>query len=238
MPEWILADAHGGADPEADADLLRLLDRAIERRAELWILGDLFVAWVALAPTRTPLQATVVERLVALRRAGGRSHFVVGNRDYLVREGLAGVVDRVIEEGARVELGGVATWLEHGDVVNPDDRPYLAWRRLSRSAAVSAGLSRLPGPLAAALARRVERALGPRNQRYKTGRLPEAALRALGERAAARGASRAVIGHFHIDRTIEGPGAPVRIAPAWLESRQVLVVGPGGALDARGLDAL
>ena len=43
--------------------------------------------------------------------------------------------------------------------------------------------------------------------------------------------SRALVGHFHHDRTIDvAGGVPVIVAPAWLDHRRILVVGDGGAL--------
>lgn len=230
MPEtWILADPHAGALPEADAGLLRLLERAAAPGRELLILGDLFTGWLAPERFWSPLQRAVLERLAALRGRGVRLRFVVGNRDYLVREALAGrLFDAVIEGEAVIDLGGVPALVTHGDGLDPADRPYRAWRWLSRSGPVTAALARLPGPLGRGLAAATERGLRNTNRAHRSGRLPMAALEALGRRAQARGATRAIVGHFHHDRVIDvAGGAPVVLAPCWFEHRRILVARGG-----------
>lgn len=225
MLRWILADAHGGADPQADEALGILLDRAIEQRVDLWILGDLFAVW--LAPDRfcTPFQQGIIARLRTLRAGGSRLTFVVGNRDYLVAKGQLGrTFDEVIEGEALRTIGGAKTLVTHGDRANPNDALYERWYRMSRGRRADTILQSMPTGFASWLARALERRFQGTNQRYKSGQLPIAALEALGRRAAAAGAERVLVGHFHADSTIEVPGgAPVTIAPAWLEHRKILV---------------
>jgi UDP-2,3-diacylglucosamine hydrolase len=187
--------------------------------------GDLFAAWLAPSRFWTPRQRRVLEGLAAVRAGGGVVTFVVGNRDYLLAEARAELpVDRVIADEAVMQLGGAPTLVLHGDRANPDDWRYRLWFGLSRSRAVSAVLARLPGPVGASLAARAEATLARTNRAYKTGALPVGPLEALGRRAAALGARRVLVGHFHHDRTLEvAGGVPVQIAPAWLDHRRVLV---------------
>jgi len=226
---WILADVHAGADPAGDDALIALLDRAIVERRDLLLLGDLFAAWLGDARFHTPLQRQVVALLRKLRAEGARTLFAAGNRDYFVTESQ-GVFDRVFDEDV-VPLGGIPTLVTHGDQLNRDDRAYLAWRALSRSGAARALAHALPGPAIRGLAARLEKGLSTTNQAYKTGALPIAALEALGRRAQGLGARRALVGHFHHDRTLDvAGGVPVVIAPAWLDHRRILVVEPDGRL--------
>ncbi len=231
MPTWILADCHAGADPAGDDGLRDLLDRAIAARADLLVLGDLFAAWLGADRFHTPLQRDVIAQLRRLREAGARTTFVIGNRDYFVAEGQLGrAFDVVLREGL-LDLGGVPTWVTHGDGIVAEDRAYRAWAALSRSAPVRALAHALPGPWVARTAERLEARLHHTNRAYKTGALPIAALAALGRAAAAKGARRALVGHFHHDRTIDVPcGVPVIVAPAWLDHRRILVVEESGAL--------
>lgn len=227
-PVWIVADPHGGAGGPADAALLELLDLARDRRADLFLLGDLFLGWIALERAFTPFQREVIERLRAHRRAALGVQLVVGNRDYLTPRLVGDVFDRVLEGEALIELGGSPVVVTHGDLLRSSDLAYRAWRGLTRSAPVSAVLGALPGSAAGALAARAERALRRTNLAYKTGDLPIPSLLELGRRAAARGARRALIGHFHHDRTLDVPGgAPVVIAPGWLDHQRILVLERG-----------
>jgi UDP-2,3-diacylglucosamine hydrolase len=227
-PTWILGDPHVGHDRAADDALLALLRDAADQQVDLVVMGDLFVAWIARDRFLTDDQRRVVDALRAVRQAGGRVRFVVGNRDYLAG-GLAGDAFDVVYEGEAVaDVGGVPTMLLHGDGLNPEDRPYRAWRALSRSRIATALLERLPGRVGRGLARRTERGLRDVNTKYKTGPLPRAALEAVAARAAKAGARRVLVGHFHDDATIEAHGVELRIVPGWFEHRFVLVASADG----------
>lgn len=237
-PTWVLGDPHAGHDASADVALEALLARAAEQHVDLVVMGDLFVAWLARDRFFTPAQARIVDALRAIRAGGGRVRFVVGNRDYLAEGLLGDAFDAVYEGEVVVDVGGAKTLLVHGDGLDPDDRPYRAWRAVSRSGPVRAVLERLPGAVGRQLAARTERQLRDVNVQYKSGPLPVAQLEAVGRRAAAAGAERAIVGHFHDDTTIRPPdGAPVRVAPGWFEHRVVLEA-TASALTSRGLDAL
>lgn len=229
--QYVLADAHAGADPEADRELLDFL-RGLGAD-ELLILGDLFRAFVGLPRYWSPAQREILDALAELRARGGRVTFVVGNRDYLIQPAPALPIDLVIAERALVTLGGAPTLVTHGDRVDPEDRLYRLWHRLSRGRLARHLLDALPGRLGRRLTSGAERALARTNRAYKAGSLPLAALERLGREAAAQGAERALVGHFHRDETLAVPGAvPVRFAPAWLDHRRVLRVGPKGELES------
>lgn len=230
-PQWILADPHAGQEPEADAELVQTLHAAARFGADLLIMGDLFVAWLAPERFWSPRQRTILEAIQAVRAAGGRTRFVVGNRDYLVPDLQGTVFDAVYSAEVVTEVAGRPTLLSHGDGLNPEDRPYLAWRALSRSPLFTAGLRRLPPELGRALATRTEARMAGMNPQYKSGALPVALLESLGRRAAFRGAEQALVGHFHADQRVEVPGGvPVICVPGWCEKRHLLVGDPGGAL--------
>lgn len=221
-----MADPHGGANAEADRALIEWLERLQTR--ELLILGDLFAAWLGEERLLTPLQKNVLDKLVQLRARNTSIIFVAGNRDYLAEAQLGRAFDRVIEDEAVIDLGGVPTLVAHGDRLNKDDRAYHLWRALSRSKPALAAVRALPGPVAAKIAADIERRLAGTNAAYKTGALPMAALEAFGRRAAQLGASRGLVGHFHHDRLLDvRDGAPVVLAPSWLDQRRVLHVENG-----------
>jgi UDP-2,3-diacylglucosamine hydrolase len=234
---YVLADSHAGTDASVDRALLELLDSMGE--AELLILGDLFRAFVGLPRYWTSAQRDVLEALERLRARGGRIRFVVGNRDYLIRPIPDLPFDQVIEDRAVIDLAGLPTLVTHGDGLDPRDVRYRAWRRLSRSAGATWALRALPGFVGRHLASGTERTLANTNRAYKAGPLPLEALLGLGREAAELGAKRALVGHFHRDEIIEVPnGAPVQLAPAWLDHRRVLVAREDGRLESITLDEI
>lgn len=220
---WLLGDPHVGHDRDADEALLALLADAAAQRVDLVIMGDLFLAWLARDRFFTDDQRRVVDALRAIRAGGGKVRFVVGNRDYLT-PGLTGdVFDEVYDGEVLVDVGGQKVMLLHGDGLNPADRPYRAWRALSRNPVATALLERLPGAAGRALAARTERGLRDVNAKYKAGPLPREALAAVAHRAAVAGAEHIYVGHFHEDTTLEFAGCPpLTIVPGWFEHRRVL----------------
>ncbi|MBI2374474.1 MAG: hypothetical protein HYV07_10815 [Deltaproteobacteria bacterium] len=236
---WILADPHVGANAEADHELELLLAAASRESRDLLVMGDLFRVWLGLERMLTPLQGKVLDALQEVRRSGARVVFVVGNRDYFAESQLDRAFDDVIATEAVLRVGGVPTLVTHGDLVRTDDLAYRRWRRLSRHRIASALVRSLPAPFARGLASALERKLRGTNLAYKSGSLPRADLAAFGRRVAAEGAARAIVGHFHADETIVGPGqAPVVIAPSWLDQRKILEVRPDGTLVGLDRDAL
>jgi len=218
----VLGDPHAGADPDADRALLRMLDAAAERAVDLLVMGDLFVAWIAIDRFLTDLQRTVLTRCEAIRRAGGSIRFVVGNRDYLAERMIGSAFDAVHADETLIELAGVPTLIVHGDRLNPRDRPYLRWYHFSRSRPLEMLIERLPTFLGKRIAADVERRMRDVNAAYKTGPLPMDGISALADRAKALGAKRALVGHFHTPQTIDA-AVPVVVAPGWFEHRCVLV---------------
>ncbi len=238
-PQWVLADPHAGQDSEADEALVRVIHQAADARSDLLIMGDLFVAWLAPERFWTPRQRPVLEAIRSVRARGGRTRFVVGNRDYLVPSLQGSVFDVVYSGEVVTEVAGQRTLLSHGDGLDPNDRPYLAWRALSRSPAITRLLNRLPAGAGQALAQRTERQMAGVNQRYKSGNLPEAPIQALGERAHARGAVQALVGHFHHDCQVPVPtGVPVICVPGWCETRRLLIADDEGQLHSRAAQSL
>ena len=224
-PTWIVADPHVGERADRDALLLSTLEAAARRRVHLWLLGDLFVAWLGPERFWTTAQRPIMEALCRVRAAGGRVEFVVGNRDYLANAALHTAFDAVITQPTLVHLAGVPTWILHGDGIEPSDRGYRAWRAVSRSRPVTAVLRRLPSRLGQQLTEHTRRALAPAGQQHKSGILPLTALESVGRSAACAGAHRALLGHFHHDRTIDvAGGVPVIVAPGFTHLGRMLVV--------------
>ena len=174
----------------------------------------------------TPYQRKVLSLFRDLKRCERQVVFVVGNRDYLVKEAQLGeTFTQVIEHEATVEIAKKKTLLLHGDRINPDDRLYALWHRLSRNGLSNLLVQSMPAGLAQRLSQNLEEKLAKTNQSYKSGSLPMQHLENLSRRAAQAGAEQVIVGHFHADTIVQGKdGVPVIIAPAWLDQRKILVI--------------
>lgn len=196
---WIAGDGHFvGAAGEAEK-WRALVERVAEAGAtEISILGDLFELWIGLDGLETDWQRAVFEPLFALKRRGVRLRYVVGNKDYFVREWnrRRQLFDEVIEKGAAVG----ALYLAHGDLVNVRDKQYRFWRAFSRSFFVRLLMQAWPRQHLAKLAARVAERMKGTNLYHKSY-FPEAELRARA-RELPPGAGTLVYGHFHVHKTL------------------------------------
>lgn len=106
--------------------------RGVER---LYILGDLFDAWIG-DDDNTPPNRAVKAALRSLTESGTQVFFQHGNRDFLVGEDFlreTGV--RPLPDYAVIDLYGTPTLLMHGDLLCSDDLAYLQFRAKSRTPA-------------------------------------------------------------------------------------------------------
>ena len=151
MTTLFISDLH--LDPERP-EVTRLFGDFIDGEARsadaLYILGDLFEAWVG-DDDPAEIGAFVATKLRALADAGVPVFFQHGNRDFLVgREFAARAGLTLLPENAVVMLYGKPVLLMHGDSLCTEDIGYQAFRAQTRDPAWRARF--LAQPLAARLA--------------------------------------------------------------------------------------
>jgi len=120
---------------------------AATRFDALWILGDLFEAWIGDdAGLADPLGERVAAALAALAGTGTRVHLMLGNRDFLLGEAFAHAAGATLhrEDELIVTLAGSPVLLLHGDTLCTDDADYQRLRRQLRDPAWQAGFTALP----------------------------------------------------------------------------------------------
>lgn len=129
-----ISDLHLAWDkPEITQRFLRFLDSRATKANTLYILGDLFDAWVG-DDDFSPPTPKIREALKRLSESGTNIYFQQGNRDFLLGNrfcsdtGVALMDDPVV-----IDLFGVPTLLMHGDLLCTDDLPYQEFRSKSRS---------------------------------------------------------------------------------------------------------
>lgn len=217
----LLADAHLDGPGGEAAPLLRQLRELPELGCgRLVILGDLFHVWVALPKYETVEVRAVVAALEDLRRRGVAIDYIEGNRDFFTATGpYASVFDRVGEE-VTLEQGGTRVLVVHGDGLDPADRSYAVWRRLSKSGLTRAAATALPAAWGRRLFGRAERALARTNLAHKI-HIPEEAVIGYGRRRLAEGHDLLLMGHFHEARRYRVPEGEIRLLDAWFATREL-----------------
>ncbi|HUR26598.1 MAG TPA: UDP-2,3-diacylglucosamine diphosphatase [Planctomycetota bacterium] len=232
----VISDLHleATAVSEASARFERFLD-AVRARSQLWILGDLFDAWVGPAHARLPGAALVVEALQRANDAGLELALVPGNRDFLLDDAFTRVTGvKLYADGILAKLpDGSRALLIHGDELCTLDRGYQRLKSVVRSRPARWLAPRLPDALALGVARRLRKASTSAVQAKpaETKRQQAAEVRAL---AAAANADCVVCGHAHEFRDELLDGGPRWIVlDAFGGPRDVLEVTPDGGFEAR-----
>ncbi len=221
MTVAVIADSHlggpgGGIEPFV-AQLRGVAERGCSR---LILLGDIFHVWVGLKSFETPEVAAVLAVLEELRQGGLRVDYIEGNRDFFLREGhYQRFFDEVSLETS-FEAGGRRYLVVHGDGLNDRDRKYLFWRWLSKSALSRLLVRCIPARLAQRIVHSTDQRLSRSNFKHKA-EIPEAVIRAYGERRLAEGYDVLLLGHFHEARRWAVAKGEVRLLEAWFTGRQV-----------------
>jgi UDP-2,3-diacylglucosamine hydrolase len=113
---------------------LSFLQQRMLTAKSLYILGDLFDAWIG-DDDNTPPNPAIKKALKQLSDSGADIFLLQGNRDFLLGSKFCqatGVI--LLDDFSVIELQGQNVLLTHGDLLCSDDLAYQAFRQKSRSA--------------------------------------------------------------------------------------------------------
>lgn len=129
MTTLFISDLHlQPAQPAVLQGYLQFLHEIAAGAEALYILGDLFEAWVGDDDDASWLPELCAE-LKALSDRGIRMYFVHGNRDFLLgRDFAARCGLELLPETSVIDLYGRKALLMHGDTLCTEDREYLVMR--------------------------------------------------------------------------------------------------------------
>ncbi|SPZ60698.1 UDP-2,3-diacylglucosamine hydrolase [Serratia quinivorans] len=130
MNTLFIADLHLSAqEPAITAGFLRFLRQDAIHADALYILGDLFEAWIG-DDDPEPLHGEIAAALKALQQAGVPCYFIHGNRDFLVGKRFARTSGmQLLPEEKVLNLYGRKILILHGDTLCTDDQAYQQFRR-------------------------------------------------------------------------------------------------------------
>jgi len=139
-----ISDLHLDAShPEITEQFIGFLNSEAASAEALYILGDLFEAWIGDDDPDADKRRTID----ALRRttaAGVRCYVMHGNRDFLIGARFCretGV--KLLHDGTVIDLYGKRVLLLHGDTLCTDDQDYQRLRRIVRNPFVQFVMRRL-----------------------------------------------------------------------------------------------
>lgn len=153
MTALFVSDLHLDASRPAAADcFLRFLAGPARDAGTLYILGDLFEAWIG-DDAAGPDERLIMDSLRRYTRAGCRCFFLRGNRDFLVGERFAAETGvALLADESQIELAGQRALLMHGDTLCTDDHAYQTYRRFVHRPAVEKLYLALPAGLRSGVA--------------------------------------------------------------------------------------
>ncbi|MGH8149624.1 MAG: UDP-2,3-diacylglucosamine diphosphatase [Steroidobacteraceae bacterium] len=232
MPLLFVSDLHLDAGaPQAIEQFLEFLATEARGAQALYILGDLFEAWIG-DDDPEPAKARVCAGIGALTSRGIPCFVLHGNRDFLLaarfceRTGSTLLPDPVL-----IELWGERVLLTHGDALCTGDRPYQELRTTVRSADWQRRFLALPVGVRSRLADRAR--AGSRAHTART--IPyvmDVSAEAVASAYRATGARRIIHGHTHRpavhELSLDGERVWRVVLGAWYEQGSYLHASSGG----------
>lgn len=143
-PTLFISDLHlDGERPDITAQFLEFIEREARQAQALYILGDLFEAWIGDDDPDAD-KRRVVHALRSLTQGGVPVYFIHGNRDFLIGRRFSDETGvKLLPDGTLIELYGQRVLLMHGDTLCIDDPDYQRLRRIVRNPIVQFILRRL-----------------------------------------------------------------------------------------------
>jgi UDP-2,3-diacylglucosamine hydrolase len=129
-PALFISDLHLAPQrPELIEAFHTLVRDRARGAAALYVIGDLFDAWLGDDQVKEPLAAGVAASLAGLAASGTRVYLQRGNRDFLLGERFAKAGGATLLPDAVVhDLHGTPTLIMHGDQLCTDDIGYQRFR--------------------------------------------------------------------------------------------------------------
>ncbi len=221
-----ISDLHLHASrPDITRTFLRFLAQEARESRALYILGDLFEAWIGDDDT-DPHHREIISALRAFTASGVPCFFARGNRDFLVgRRFSAETGVHLLADETIVEIEGQRVLLMHGDVLCSDDVEYQNFRRRVRIARLQAAFLALPLGLRRWVATQVRR----RSQARTSGKpeyITDVNASAVAATLRQHGVRHLLHGHTHrpaIHRfLLDGATATRIVLGAWYEQGSML----------------
>jgi len=129
-----ISDLHIAIEkPEITRRFLAFLEKRAAQASAVYILGDLFDAWIG-DDDPTPPNTKIRSKLKQLTASGIQIFLQPGNRDFLLGKKFSedtGVI--LLDDYVVIDLHGTPTLITHGDLLCTDDLPYQTFRAKSHT---------------------------------------------------------------------------------------------------------
>ena len=165
MSMIFISDLHlDNERPETTTQFLEFLESHCQRIDALYILGDLFEAWIG-DDDDAELASVVKNALIACRASGTQLFIQRGNRDFMLGEAFATQIGaQLLPDHIVIDCLGEPTLLMHGDLLCTRDTEYLAFRAQAHNPLWQQQMLSQPLPVRRAIADNARKASMARQQ--------------------------------------------------------------------------
>ena len=234
-----VSDLHlTGSDDTKTQLFIRFLRRLSQDQVtHVFLVGDIFDLWIGSHNYFADRFSDVVRAISELVRDGIDVHYFEGNHDLHLEKFWAEKIGAHVHAAdATFDLAGRTVRIEHGDLINPDDRGYLFLRGLLRSRPVTFLAHHLPEKLVHLIGERASSASRDYTSTAKAKPIDE--IRTLIRQHAEAQSHLTdfdliVTGHVHVsdDFSFDVGGRKVRSVNlgSWFEPPRALVLDSRGA---------
>jgi UDP-2,3-diacylglucosamine hydrolase len=131
MTTLFISDLHLDASrPAATHAFLNFLTKEASAAKKLYILGDLFEAWIG-DDDPNPHHQKVVAAIAQLSESDTQCFFIPGNRDFLIGKHFLKTARMILlPDPTLIYVGGESVLISHGDIYCTDDLSYQRYRRV------------------------------------------------------------------------------------------------------------
>ncbi len=201
--------------------------------AALYVLGDLFDAWIGDDALREPMAAGVAAALRAVAAGGTPVGLMRGNRDLLLGARFAAAAGAtLLPDQIVVDAGGAPTLLLHGDELCTGDDAYQRFRAWAHDPVRQRRFLALPYFARRAVIAWMRRRSGQETA-AKTEAMMDVSPDAVAEALRAHGVGRMIHGHTHRpahhDLVVDGRRCERWVLPDWYDRASYLEVDAAGA---------
>ena len=194
-----IADLHLQAATSAKNKLFFdfLQSKQAKKADALYILGDLFEAWVG-DDDNSEFAQQVKSALKQFTDTGVATYFLPGNRDFLVGPRFAQETGcTILTDPSKIDLYGVPTLLTHGDILCANDVLHTRFRKVSHNRFCQRCFLLLPLKLRRLMAQYL-RNLSIKNSQNKTAYSEQLVAEAAQKLTQKYQAKQIIHGHLHL----------------------------------------
>ena len=160
---WFLSDIHIRTENESNSEKLLLFLHSLEneknKATHLFLVGDIFDLWIYDHSYFVEKFPKIVNAIRVIVQKGIEVHYFEGNHDlYLKRFWQQEVGVKVHDGPVFFNLGSKKFRVEHGDLMNPDDRGYFFLKSILQATPTRWVAQNIPGPLVSLIGERASRA--------------------------------------------------------------------------------